>query len=237
MYKFGAVCMDDPRSLETDALRELLTTYGVICFPSLDLTHEEQVDIMGRIGHVMSWREQHAPREYLDAEAQKVVLLDNEDFLGRRRMAWHVDMCYMPLEHLPIRSLACTHTEPGNVTQFADAVELTKLVRFELRLTEDNIATYGGINGIRLTQRKALARCQHLPTSVLRYDTRMSVDGIDGERFHSLCQELLESSVPKMSVSWEKGDFVVFDNNRAIHRRARMGGDCRLSRITSRFWL
>jgi hypothetical protein len=89
------------------------------------------------------------------------------------------------------------------------------------------------------TIRSVYSYCEHVDRLLFRYDSRMSfANGIDLKQFKNYCENILNGSdIPKVSVEWELHDLVIFDNNQAPHRRKYMEGECKLKRVTSKFWL
>lgn len=239
--QFGLVLHGvDPRNLTQGTIRQQISRHGVVVFRGKELDHEGQVQVMSKLGQVQTPAQQQAPHAYADSRNQEVILLDNDDFLGKSRMAWHTDQTYLMKEYLPVRSLYCTHVDGANVTEFADVAYLTSKVLESYSLSLDTLARYYiDLAKTIFGQRCVFAQCDHVGQPLLRYDNRMEfVDRPDSLAFKDFCRSILNGpEIPKLSISWQVNDFVIFDNNQCPHRRAVMNGDCRLSRITSSVWM
>lgn len=239
--QFGLVLHGvDPRNLTQDTIRQQISQHGVVVFRGEEIDHAGQMQVMSKLGRVQTSVQQQAPHAYADPLNQEVILLDNDDFLGKSRMGWHTDQTYLMKEYLPLRSLYCTHVDGINVTEFADVAYLTSSVQASYALSLDTMARYYIDSArTRFSQRSVFAQCDHVGRPLLRYDNRMEfVDRQDSLAFKDFCRSILNGmEIPKLSISWQVNDFVIFDNNQCPHRRAVMNGDCRLSRITSSFWM
>lgn len=226
--------------MDQDTIRDLLSRHGVLVFRDVHLDHEDQLRAMSMLGRVQHWTEQQAPRSYADASDGRVILLDNEDFLGKSRMGWHMDQTYLQSDYLPVRSLYCTRVDGENITEFADVAYLTDAAINDYGLPLDAEARYYIDSKKTMhSKRRVYSQCMHASRPLLRYDSRMELtDRSDSIAFKEYCSEILNGDqIPKISVTWRVGDFVIFDNNRCPHRRSVMGGSCHLSRLTSVFWL
>lgn len=236
---FGLILeKQNPNEFEKNQLRELLTTYGVLVFREHELDYPAQVLVMQNFGKIQFWNEQQAPMSFVHRSDPRMILLDNEDFLGKGRSAWHMDQTYLQHDYLPVRSLYCTSVEGQNITEFADITYLTDMVIEKYSLPMDTMARYC-MNKTKHSERSVFSSCAHVGRMLLRYDNRMEFIGRDDSKtFKEFCTSILNGmEIPKLAVEWKIGDFVIFDNNRAPHRRSVMNGDCRLSRLTSTFWL
>lgn len=230
----------DPRVMDQDTIRGLLSRHGVIVFRGLEVDHAGQSQVMSMLGKVQTWVEQQAPKSYANPDNSRAILLDNDDFLGRTRMFWHMDQTYLTSDYLPVRSLYCTHVDSENATEFVDVAYLTSMVNRFYPMPDDTEARYYIDSArTRYGQRCIFSECSHVGRKLLRYDKRMElVNRTDSAKFGDFCHSVLNSNeIPKLVITWQTGDFVIFDNNRCPHRRSVMNGDCRLSRFTSSFWL
>lgn len=238
---FGLLTEDiNPLSLSSDEIRTLLSRYGVIAFRGMVLDHQQQVQVMSMLGKVQHWMEQQAPRSYADPNDPKIILLDNEDFLGKSRMGWHMDQTYLTGDYLPVRSLYCTQVDGENVTEFVDVAYLTDRVVDTHGLPDNTVARYYIDSArSRYSDRLVFSDCRHIGRKLLRYDNRMEfINRTDSMHFKDFCRSVLNGTdIPRFEIRWEANDFVIFDNNRCPHRRSVMNGDCRLSRLTSTCWM
>ena len=239
MKNIGLVISKSALDYTATELREFLSNHGVVLFRNQYLSHAEQIQVMSRIGVIQNYVEQQAPKAYTDHTDPDVILLNNNDFLGKSRMGWHMDQTYLRSDYLPIRSLYCREVLGKNITEFADIAVLTDAVLEEFNLTSFQEAKYYIDNlRTRFSQRSIFSACKHIGRTLLRYDNRMEfVDRQDSLAFKQFGQSFLDSDAcPKFSVDWQVNDFVIFDNNRCPHRRSEMNGQCKLSRLTSKFW-
>ena len=230
----------NPTTIDSDSIRRLLSVHGVIAFRGIRLTHADQVAVMSLLGTVQNWMEQQAMYSYTDTTDKRVILLDNDDFLGKSRMGWHMDQIYLKSDYLPIRSLYCTYVDSENITEFVDIAYLTSQVIEFCSITDDTNARYYIDSAkTKFSQRSVFSDCSHVGKKLLRYDERMEfIDRSDSIAFKDFCRSILNSNeIPRLAIKWQVDDFVIFDNNQCPHRRSVMNGDCRLSRLTSTFWL
>ena len=238
MNTFGLILHKSPLDIESKTLKELLTAHGVLLFKGTPLNNDDIIKILEKFGPVQNFLQQQAPYTDTDISNRNVINLHNNDFLGTSRMGWHMDQTYLKNPYLPIRSLYCSHVDSKNVTEFADIKYLTDMIIKEFpELTPQVLAEYK--IGPSKTIRSVYSYCEHVDRLLFRYDSRMSfANGIDLKQFKNYCENILNGSdIPKVSVEWELHDLVIFDNNQAPHRRKYMEGECKLKRVTSKFWL
>jgi alpha-ketoglutarate-dependent taurine dioxygenase len=118
---FGLSLTDDPAEIPTEELRTLLSHHGVLLFKNRRMTKLSMSHVMSKLGKIQDWEEQQAPLSHTDKENHSMINLYNEDFLGKSRMAWHMDQTYLTSPYLPVRSLyAPFEPAPGNITSFMD---------------------------------------------------------------------------------------------------------------------
>lgn len=232
---FGKIIDQHPLSISQQEYRDLLSEYGVIAFKGFALSYAAQNLIMSNYGPLQDWKEQQAPENYADKNGGTLINLSNDDFLGKTRMGWHTDQTYLKTPYLPIRSLYCPDVpSPGNITSFLDIFTITDLLLEGYPELIDMTATYS--SGEHKTDRSLFSHCDHFNRTVFRFDTRMSSDKIDIDKFSSIIKTGIDKA-EQFHIEWEQHAFVIFDNNRCPHRRSKMAGDCHLHRLTSTFWL
>lgn len=236
--QFGLIVNDSPLDMSVEQIRATLTRHGVVCFRGLDLSDPQLMEVMQKFGEAQHFVEQRAPFSDADKNNPRIINLHNNDFLGKTRMGWHMDQTFLKRPYLPVRSLYCYFIEGNNITEFADIKYLTDRVLGDWpELGIDLNAEY--IDGLSKSIRPIFSYCNHVNRLLLRYDSRMFFkDHTVTKAFKEYCENILNGEeIPKLSIKWEVGDLVIFDNNQAPHRRGEMGGDCKLKRITSNFWL
>lgn len=238
MTTFGLTIYESPLLFNSEKIRELLSIHGVLLFKGTSLSDEDLIEVMKKFGEVQTFTQQQAPLSDTDKDNKHIINLHNNDFLGASRMGWHMDQTFLKNPYLPIRSLYCSHVDAKNITEFADIKYLTDIVMREFpTLTPEVTAEYK--IGPAKTIRSIYSYCEHVNRLLLRYDSRMYFqNGINLKEFKNYCEGILSGQeIPKISVQWEPHDFVIFDNNQAPHRREHMEGECKLKRVTSKFWL
>jgi len=235
---FGKFIHHHPVNYTEDRLRELLSQHGVICFRGMQFSDAVLFHTMSKLGKVQSYLDQQAPVKFTDKEYPYIIHLDNNDWLKGAREGWHTDQTYLESSYLPIRSLYCTSVDANNQTEFADVKWLTDRLLEKFPELENYLGKYY-MNADTYTVRNIISQCDHIGRKVLRYDNRTQLQGnFDTSAYKLLCQDLLNSpDIPKFTVKWRPYDFVIFDNNQCPHRRSVTNGNCKLTRLTSYFWL
>lgn len=241
MKTFGKKILENPATMSGNQLQELLSEHGVIAFYGHALS-DKLNSVMESIGPLQDWVEQQAPEKYTDKNDRSLINLSNDDFLGKSRMGWHTDQTYLSNSYLPIRSLySPIDITPGNVTSFADLAYITDYILDgypELATEQGRYFIGAKTPGAQSTVRPLLAYCKHLNKNIFRLDSRMDLinENLDREKFSNLVKQAIDTA-PKFDVEWTKNILVIFDNNRSLHRRSQMAGQCHLQRYTSTFWL
>jgi alpha-ketoglutarate-dependent taurine dioxygenase len=241
MQTFGKKILENPVEMSGLELQELLSQHGVIAFYGHAIA-DSLSKIMESIGPLQNWIEQQAPEKYTDKTNKNLINLFNDDFLGTSRMGWHTDQTYLKNSYLPIRSLYTPiDVTPGNITSFADLSYITDYILNEYpELSTEKGRYFIGAKkpGAHSTVRPLLSYCKHLDKNIFRLDSRMELinQAIDKEKFSNLIKQAIDQA-PKFDVEWTKNILVIFDNNRSLHRRSQMAGNCHMQRYTSKFWL
>lgn len=238
--QFGLVSTADPVRIPTQELRNLLSAHGVLLFRNTRMTQQSLNIVMYKLGKLQDWEEQQAPLSHTDKLNPVLINLHNEDFLGKSRMAWHMDQTYLTTPYLPVRCLyAPTDPTPGNITSFMDIKTFTTVVEEEYpELLDEQAEYYIDANKETSTIRPIFSYCEHVKMKLFRLDSRMKFinPDVDIERV-KLVSLNAYNKTSRFNVEWRKWDFVIFDNNQSPHRRSEMAGECRLQRLTSTFWL
>lgn len=238
--QFGLTSDINPLTLSSEELQTLLSLHGVLIFKNHRMSIAELKEVMSKLGLLQDWEEQQAPKSYADKDNPSLINLSNNDFLGNTRMSWHTDQTYLKTSYLPIRSLyAPSAPTPGNITSFLDIKPLTVLLEKEYpELLTEQAKYYINAAKEEFSIRPIFSFCEHLNQQVFRLDARIEFinKNVNVEKFKILIKEFVETS-HKVSVEWEKWDFVIFDNNQSPHRRTAMTGECHLHRLTSKFWI
>lgn len=233
---FGIVLQQNPLELTTKQHRKLLLSYNVICFENFNLSRDELILIMKKFGKLQTWEEQQAPKNYTDNNYETIVNLDNNDFLGVSRMNWHMDQSYLNIKYLPIRSLYCyANPTPGNITSFLDISFVSNLLLKEYPELINASAKFI-LNTKEYVNKPIFFYCKYTKKHMLRLDSRMKLDdSVNIEKFKKIIKQGIITA-PTFHVEWKKTKFVIFDNNKCLHKRTKMLGNCELQRLTSDFW-
>jgi alpha-ketoglutarate-dependent taurine dioxygenase len=236
LTKFGLTINKDVRQLSVEELRTYLSEYGVITFRNQELSDDEYVNVMQSFGSILSYLQQHVTKKYVSPTHQGIILMHNQDFLGKTRGAWHIDHPYLGPKNLPIRSLySYNQCSPNNQTEFADL----KYLSAEIIKKFPNVVNAK----VKYVTDKPMEFCvpyQFSKTPIVRYDPRMtSVDSeLDITAIRAFALDILSTNdVPKFSIDWQLNDLVIFDNNQAIHRRSMQTGEVLHKRLTTDHWL
>jgi alpha-ketoglutarate-dependent taurine dioxygenase len=237
---FGLFLEKHPSNYSSDELRTYLSNSGVIVFRGHQLSDLELNSTMEKVGKVQDSKQQQAPQSATDKNLNTIIHLHNEDFLGKSRMGWHMDQTYLKTLYMPVRSLYCSEVDSTNTTEFADINFLSiKVLEKWPQLINSSANYYIDSAKTIFNYRKIFSFCKHVNKDLLRYDNRLEfTDGTDSLLFKNFCRDHLNGNeIPKISITWQPYDFVIFDNNQSPHRRSEMNGVCKLKRLTSYFWI
>lgn len=237
---FGLSLTVDPSEIPTEELRTLLSQHGVLLFRNRRMTKLSMSYVMSKLGKLQDWDEQQAPLSYTDKENLAMINLYNEDFLGKSRMAWHMDQTYLTTPYLPVRSLYTPfEPTPGNITSFMDLKAYSNYLNQEYpELINEQARYFINANKENFNVRPVYSYCEHVGMNLFRLDSRMQFinPDVDIDKFKKISKDAYDQT-KRFNVNWKKWDFVIFDNNQSPHRRSEMAGECHLNRFTSTFWL
>jgi alpha-ketoglutarate-dependent taurine dioxygenase len=238
--QFGLISTENPVTMPANELRDLLSAHGVLLFRNNRMPQQYLNLVMSKLGKLQDWEEQQAPKSHTDRLNPALINLHNEDFLGKTRMAWHMDQTYLTTPYLPIRCLySPLDPTPGNITSFVDIKTFTTVIEEEYpELLNEQAEYFIGGKKENSTIRPVFSYCEHVNMNLFRLDNRMRFinDKLDLEKVKQVIHNAFEKT-SRFDVEWQKWDFVIFDNNQCPHRRSEMTGECRLQRLTSTFWL
>jgi alpha-ketoglutarate-dependent taurine dioxygenase len=236
--RIGTEIQTDPETLlgggPAAELRELLELRGVLVFPKINLTDEQQVDFARTIGDVIPQGEKGIYKVTLDAKENPTA-----EYL-RGTVMWHIDGFS---DDIPTRAsiLSARRLSPvGGQTEFANTYAAYEDLSEERRQELEKLKV---VHTMEATQRDVFpdptpemraAWARHPDKvhplvwthrsgrrSLLLGSSTSHVVGMDEERGRALLEELLTWATQPRFVyrhEWAVGDMVIWDNTGVMHR-------------------
>ena len=242
----GLDLRETPDAATAEALRQALLDHLLLYFPAQTLDEDAQIEFCGVFGTVGRHLRPQAQRNPDDTNANpSVMMVTNERIEGRPvgylpdgELMFHTDSCFTEIPQRAVSLYGMQVTRTGGETVYVSACRAWETLPEELR---SRIVGRTAVNAFELgvavktVEKFDRASCPHWSHPLVARDERdgrpylyanelmtEEIEGMDPAESREILDRLfahVRETPDRYVHRWHKGDFLVWDNRRALHAR------------------